>query len=376
EVIGRLTGGIAHDFNNILAAILGNAELARIEFGQNKDLASLLDSILSAGERARDLIIQILSYSRQRRTEPVPLDIAPALHESLKLLRSGTPATVEIATEIPVSLPLVLADTTEVQRILMNLGTNAVQAMGPAGGRVTISAGEVSGGDEAHPEIPHGRSVCLRVEDNGAGIDDETLQRIFDPFFTTKELGKGSGLGLSVVKGIVESLNGVIVVDSTPEAGTTFRVFFPVVSGTEIRRVAAASTQPRMSNRAERILLADDEPQVLSVARRALESLGYEVGAHGSAQAALAAFADDPRRWQLVITDFAMPGMNGVELARHIRARSPDTPIILCTGFGGAVDAAAAKAVGIARVINKPFQRQELSEAVAETLGKTAGAAK
>ncbi len=372
EVIGRLAGGIAHDFNNILAAILGNAELARLDHGQNADLRAMLDAILSAGDRARELIVQILTYSRQRRTDPLPLDIAPALHESLKLLRAGTPATVELVTDLPESLPFVLADATEIQRILMNLGTNAVQAMGPAGGHVTISAREVFGGDSSRPEIPHGRSVCLRVEDNGAGMDDETLQRIFDPFFTTKAQGKGTGLGLSVVKGIIESLNGVIFVDSKPNAGTTFRVFFPIVSGTAIRRTTAPAAQPRMSDQAERILLVDDEPQVLSVARRNLESLGYEVSAHGSAQSALAAFDADQKRWQVVITDFAMPGMNGVELARYIRARRPEIPIILCTGFGGAVDTMAAKAIGIARVINKPFHRQELSETVAEALGKKA----
>ena len=376
EVIGRLAGGIAHDFNNILAAILGNAELARIEYGQNKDLAAMLDSILSAGERARELIVQILSYSRQQRTEPVLLDIAPVLHESLKLLRSGTPATVEFVTDIPESLPFVRADATEVQRILMNLGTNAVQAMGASGGRVSISAGEVFGGDPARPEIPHGRAICLRVEDNGAGMDDQTLQRIFDPFFTTKELGKGTGLGLSVVKGIIESLQGVIVVDSTPATGTTFRVFFSIVSDTSIRRIVTPSTQPRMSANAERIFLVDDEPQVLSVGRRMLESLGYEVCAHGSSQAALTAFYADPHRWQLVITDFAMPGMNGVELARQIRTRRRDIPILLCTGFGGAVDASAAKSIGIARVINKPFRRQALSETVAAVLRKSAAAAK
>ncbi len=371
EVIGRLAGGIAHDFNNILAAILGNAELARLEYARNnKDLAEMLDSILSAGERARELIVQILSYSRQRRTEPMPLDIAPALNESLKLLRSGSPATVEIITQIPESLPLVLADATEVQRIFMNLGTNAVQAMGPGGGRVTISASETFGDEEAHPQIPRGRCVCLRVEDNGAGMDDQTLQRIFDPFFTTKELGKGSGLGLSVVKGIIESLNGVIIVDSTPEAGTTFRAFFPIVSGTSIRRIMAPAAQPVMSERAERIFLVDDEPQVLSVGRRTLEALGYEVTAHGSATAALTAFIAEPRRWDLVITDFAMPGLNGVELARQIRTRRRDIPIILCTGFGGAVDAAAAKSIGVVQVINKPFRRQDLSEAVAKALGK------
>jgi signal transduction histidine kinase/ligand-binding sensor domain-containing protein/ActR/RegA family two-component response regulator len=375
EVIGRLAGGIAHDFNNILVAVLGNAELARLEYGQqNPDLRNMLDSILSAGERARELIVQILTYSRQRKTELVPLDIAPVLREALMLLRSGTPATVEFVTDIPHRLPLVLADATEVQRILMNLGTNAVQAMGPAGGRVTISAREVSGGEEAHPEIPPGKSICLRVEDNGAGMDNETLQQIFDPFFTTKGLGKGSGLGLSVVKGIIESLHGVIVVDSKPDAGTTFRVFFPVTTGSAIQRIERPA--PVVSDHAERIFLVDDEPQVLSVGRRLLESLGYEVSAHGSSLAALEAFAADPKRWQLVITDFAMPGMNGVELARRIRARRADIPILLCTGFGGAVDTAAAKSVGIARVINKPFQRAELSEAVAGMLGKTAVAAK
>jgi signal transduction histidine kinase/ligand-binding sensor domain-containing protein/ActR/RegA family two-component response regulator len=369
EVIGRLAGGIAHDFNNILTAMLGNAELARLEYGQNADLRNMLDSILAAGERARELIIQILTYSRQRRTQLAPLDIAPVLREALMLLRSGTPATVEFVTEIPDALPLVLADATEIQRILMNLGTNAVQAMGPGGGRIAIAAIEVAGGEAAHPEIPHGKCVCLRVEDNGAGMDNETLQRIFDPFFTTKELGKGSGLGLSVVKGIIESLNGVIVVDSKPEAGTTFRVFFPVTNGVPYERTAQPAAL--VSDRAEQICLVDDEPQVLSVGRRVLESLGYEVSAHDSAQEALAAFDAEPQRWHLFITDFAMPSMNGVELARRIRARRSDIPIILCTGFGGAVDDAAAKSVGIARVINKPFQRRELSEAVAGALRKS-----
>ena len=371
EVIGRLAGGIAHDFNNILTAILGNAELARLEHGKNKDLAEMLDSILSAGERARDLIVQILTYSRQRRTETKPIDIAPALHDALKLLRSGTPSTVEILPEIPDTLPPVLADATEVQRILMNLGTNAVQAMGPSGGRVIISVREITGGDPAHPEVLRARSVCLSVADNGAGMDDATLQRIFDPFFTTKELGKGTGLGLSVVKGIIESLHGVIVVDSAPQTGTIFRVFFPVVSGSAIRRLVSPSSPPRMAGSAERVLLADDEPQVLSVARRTLESLGYEVSAHGSAQAALKVFEEDPQKWHLILTDFAMPGMNGVEFARQIRTRRRDIPIILCTGFGGAVDAVAAKSIGISRVLNKPFQRHELSEAVAAVLQKS-----
>ena len=376
EVIGRLAGGIAHDFNNILAAILGNAELARMDHGKNDDLRGMLDAILSAGERARDLVIQILSFSRQRRTEPVALDIAPVLHESLRLLRSGTPATVEFATDIPDSLPLVFADAGDVQRILMNLGTNAAQAMGAGGGRVSVSAREVSGGDHARPEIPHGRSICLRVEDKGAGMDDETLQRIFEPFFTTKELGKGTGLGLSVVKGIIESLNGVIIVESKPDAGTTFSVFFPVVSHSAIRRLAAPAVQPPIIGHAEHILLVDDEAPVLNIARRSLESLGYKVGAHGSPQAALAAFMADPRHWHMVITDFAMPGMNGVELARQIRMCRREIPIILCTGFGGAVDAMAAKSIGISRVINKPFDRQELSRVIAEVLGKNGAAAK
>ncbi len=374
EVIGRLADGIAHDFNNILAAILGNAELARIAHGQNADLRSMLDAIVGAGERARDLILQILDYSRQRRMELVPLDIAPVLRESLKLLRSGSPATVEFVTDIPLALPLVLADATEIQRIFMNLGTNAVQAMGSAGGRIVISAREVSGPDATDTAIPPGRMVCLHVEDNGAGMDDETTQRIFDPFFTTKGLGKGTGLGLSVVKGIIESLNGIIVVDSRPAAGTTFRVFFPVTVG--VAPQPAVQSAAVVSDHAERIFLVDDEPQVLSVGRRLLENLGYEVSAHGSPQAALEAFDADPERWQLVITDFAMPGMNGVELARRIRARCSVIPIILCTGFGGAIDVSAAKSVGIARVLHKPFQRHQLSEAVESALGKSAVAAK
>ena len=369
EAIGRLAGGIAHDFNNVLTSILGNAELAHMEFGDNPRLAPLLNDIMIAGERARDLVIQILTYSRKRPPSRAPINVAPAIREALALLRSGIPATVQIETNVPDELPPVLADTTQIQRIIVNLGTNAAQAFGPEGGRVYITAQDFLADEEAcalQPKLRPGRYVCITVEDNGSGMDDKTLKCIFDPFFTTKGVGKGTGLGLAVVKGIVETHSGIIKVQSDLHKGTNFAIYLPVTSVVSVPR-PAPTPLTNLGNR-ERILVVDDEPAVLNIARRYLELLGYTVDQHTDPHKAIEAFSADPASYHLVITDYSMPGMNGIDLAQRIRSIRKDMPVILCTGFGGALNEAAVQLVGIAQLIHKPYQKEAFAEAISNAL--------
>ncbi len=374
EAIGRLAGGIAHDFNNVLTSILGNAELAHMEFGSNPKLAPLLNDILTAGGRARDLVVQILTYSRRRPASLAPLDLGSSVREALALLRSGIPATVIIETELPPELPpelpLVLADGPQIQRVVVNLCTNAAHALGPGGGRIQVRADDFSA-DAAFcarfPKLHPGRYVRIAVEDNGTGIDDNTLKHIFDPFFTTKGVGKGTGIGLAVVQGIVEGHNGAITVESRFSEGTTFTVYLPVTD-TPSRAEPPSTKSITLAGNSERILVLDDEPAVLNVARRYLESLGYVVDEFTEPTAALDAFAKKPKRYHLIFTDFAMPGMNGVDFAQRIRGIRRDIPIILCTGFGGAVNEDAVRLVGITEVMNKPYQKETIAEAVANAL--------
>lgn len=373
EAIGRLAGGIAHDFNNVLTSILGNAELAHMEFGENPRLAPLLNDIVIAGERARDLVIQILTYSRKRPPSRAPINVAPSIREALALLRSGIPATVQIETNVPDELPPVLADTTQVQRIIVNLGTNAAQSFGPEGGRVFVTAQDFLADEEVcakQPMLRPGRYVCITVEDNGSGMDDKTLKCIFDPFFTTKGVGKGTGLGLAVVKGIVETHSGIIKVQSDVHKGTNFAIYLPVTSVVSEPRQAPA-VLATIGNK-ERILVVDDEPAVLSIARRYLELLGYTVDQHTEPHKAIEAFSNHPETYHLVITDYSMPGMNGIDLAQQIHGIRKDMPVILCTGFGGALNEAAVQLVGIAQLIHKPYQK----EAFAESISKALAAAK
>jgi signal transduction histidine kinase/ligand-binding sensor domain-containing protein/CheY-like chemotaxis protein len=377
EAIGRLAGGIAHDFNNLLTVIIGNTELARMEKQPGRHLDSLLHDVLSASSRARDLVVQILAYSRHRQTARAPLDIAPVLRDAFKLLRAGVPATVEIKADIPPSLPQVRTDPGEIQRLVMNLGTNAAQAIGPAGGRVSIAASDFSPDADycaEHPKIVPGQYVRIIVQDNGHGMDSQVLSRIFDPFFTTKGVGKGTGLGLSVVQGIVESHGGAIHVRSRPNEGSCFEILLPATAAPTTP--AADGSTPLQRGGGETILLVDDEPAVLSTARRMIESLGYTVESHVSPQEALAAFRASPERFQLVVTDFAMPRLNGVEMAGQIWRIKKDIPIILCTGYGGSIDPAAARQIGFARLVGKPYERSCIAESIATALkGKSVPAA-
>lgn len=369
EAIGRLAGGIAHDFNNLLTVILGNAELLRMKLAGRADSQDALGSILQAGGRARDLVSQILTFSRHQLTAPVAADIAPALREACQLLRAGTPAMVEMKFEIPEFLPTILADSAQIQRVVLNLGTNAVQAVGPSGGRIRIKAEDFSADAKfvrANPKLAPGHYVRLTVEDNGAGMDAQTMNRIFDPFFTTKEIGKGTGLGLSVVHGIVEAHRGVITVRSQPGAGTTFEAYFPVT--VTMAEAKTEMLQPLPKGHGENILLVDDDPAVLPITRMMLEKLGYQVDSSADSQAALKLFAESPQRFQLVITDYAMPGLDGVEFSKEVWKVRAQMPVILYSGYGGQFTPSDATRLGFTHMLEKPFQPRALAEAVAAAL--------
>ena len=368
ESVGRLASGIAHDFNNLLTVIPGNTQLLRLKATNDADQIESLDALDAASMRARDLVNQILAYSRQQASKLTAVDLAPSIRETCKLIRSGIPSTVALQTELPDSLPPVLADVPQIQRIIMNLCTNSAQAVPSVGGRIHVRVLEerVKGTDRSNPAVPPGHYVVLSVQDNGHGMDAPTRQKVFDPFFTTKEVGKGTGLGLSVVHGIVETHGGIITLRSQPGEGAIFEVYLPV---TEHRAVAASNDQPELKEGLrEVVLLVDDEPAVLNIGTRILERLGYTVESELNPVEAVKRFETSPTKYQLVITDFAMPQMDGAELARQLWKVRPGIPIILCTGYGGSITPDAARQMGFNRMISKPFEIPTLSEAVSATL--------
>ncbi len=369
EAIGTLAGGIAHDFNNILWGMTGFIELAadQIETEPAQARASL-DRVLQAGERAKDLVRQILQFSRQTEAGMAPLEIGAIVKEASKLLRATLPATIEMRLAITVQAGTVQADASQIHQVVMNLCTNAFQSMADGRGVLTI------GLDSVFAEVPiacrsinlpPGPYVRLVVGDTGGGIAAENLERIFDPYFTTKPPGQGTGLGLAVSMGIVKSHRGGIQVDSVPGRGTTFRVFFPAVKAD-----AAASKAPAQPivGGSESLLLVDDESLFADMTRRMLEALGYRVACADSGTQALELFRQDPDGFDLVISDQTMPRMTGLELARKIHAQRPGLPMILCTGFSEAVTVESRSDAGIQRVLLKPVTRQEMAGAIREVL--------
>ncbi|MDR3401776.1 MAG: two-component regulator propeller domain-containing protein [Chthoniobacter sp.] len=368
DALGRLAGGIAHDFNNLLTSVGGNAELLQAELPASSRHREIVNDIATAAGRARELVSQILTFSRRRAVEKTALDPAPILREAVQLLRAGLPAMIELQADVPDKLPPILGDAAQVQRIIMNLGTNAAQAIGAKTGHIRIGAQECRVKADAPVDgVPSGRYLRMVVADDGRGMDDQTLSRIFDPFFTTKAIGQGTGLGLSVVHGIVEAYGGHITVESEPAAGTVFQVYFPVTDQVPppfaVDGPPLAVSAPAASDAA--ILLVDDESVVLKVTRTMLERLGYTVDAYTDALAAAEAFAAAPERYRLLLTDFAMPKLDGVELARRIWRMCPGFPAILYTGYGGRLTATEAEHMGFVELLAKPFTMQKLGEAVA-----------
>ncbi|MDA8135568.1 MAG: ATP-binding protein [Desulfobacteraceae bacterium] len=364
EAIGTLAGGIAHDFNNILSAIIGYAELSQmITLPENK-ISDYLSKILMAGGRAKDLVQQILTFSRQTEHERKPLSVKLIAKEALKLLRASLPSTIDVFEDIG-SDSLVMGDPTQIHQILMNLCTNAGHAMQKTGGTLKVSLKDVvfDPDDVApYPDLKTGTYLNLTVSDTGYGIAPDILERIFDPFFTTKGKGEGTGLGLAVVHGIVKNYGGMISVSSEPGKGASFEVFFPVVdTRPESVQTMAAAMLPGGT---ERILLADDEPALVEVGKHLLESLGYNVTATTSPEKALEIFKAHPGQFDLVITDMTMPHMTGDLLALNLFSIRPDIPVMLITGFSSEINEKKAKELGIKGFLTKPIIKSELAALV------------
>ena len=374
EAIGTLAGGIAHDFNNILAAIIGFTELATIGAQGNGEATANLAEVLKASFRARDLVRQILTFSRQTETEFGPIHIQLIVKEALKLLRASLPSTIQIRQDVA-SKGLVLGDPTQLHQVVMNLCTNAYQAMHARGGVLEVSLSETLIGAAPPPDLkvlPQGPCVRLRVRDSGPGIDPAIIHRIFDPYFSTKEKGKGTGLGLAVVHGIVKSHRGAIQVLSRLGEGATFDVYFPMVQAAAAADEAAP--EEAVVGGRERILFVDDEPSIELLGKQMLGSLGYEVTTCGTAIAALELFRSDPSRFDLVITDMTMPLMTGDRMALEMMSLRPDLPVIICTGFNELLSEERVQAIGIRALLMKPFLKNEAATVIRHVLDQvTAG---
>jgi len=370
EAIGRLAGGVAHDFNNILSAILGYAELALMERSLEPPIKNKLSAIQFSGKRARDLVNQILAFSRMEEQVRTPIEIGLILKDALKLLRPAIPATIDIQTHISVECSII-GDPTRVHQILMNLVTNAYQAMLKTGGTLFISLTRVDLKSEAAKlaQIPDGEYGKLTVSDTGVGIPADDIDRIFEPYFTTKVKGKGTGLGLATVHGIVKTHGGTISVESQIGQGTTFEVYLPLALESEVQEQKETS---RLLGGNERILLVDDEPDILEIEKEMLEKLGYCLKVADNAREALQLFTQEPDQFDLVITDMTMPGMTGDKLAGELRKIHSNIPIILCTGFSELISSDKATSLGINGFVMKPVGLKALSTVIRNTLDKAA----
>jgi len=364
EAVGTLAGGIAHDFNNILSAIIGYSELTLNDTGVSEKTRQKILEILNAGERAKALVNQILAFSRKAEIRIAPLELKEAISEALKMMRSLLPANITIEQNY-VASGLVLSSSTHIHQIIMNLCSNAIHAMESEGGmlevgltRERIDAQSVAG--ELH--LPAGSYMKMTISDNGQGMLPEVAARVFEPYFTTKEIGRGTGLGLSVVHGIVKSHGGAITCRSTPGMGTSFNIYFPEIE--DRRKSEDFRQEETMPTGTETILYVDDEPMLCDIAIEMLESLGYQVVGKTSSLEAHDLFIANPQRFAAVITDMSMPQLTGDKLARKILARRPDTPIIVCTGYSEHISGEDAARLGIREFLMKPYKMPQLAYAV------------
>jgi two-component system cell cycle sensor histidine kinase/response regulator CckA len=369
ESIGTLTGGIAHDFNNLLSIILGNTEIAMEDAPEWHPAKHNLNEIRTACLRARDVVKQLLSFSRKIDPKQEPVKLVQITKDTLKFLRATIPTDIEIRQNIPEDInDTIFADCTQINQVMINLFTNAAHAMENTGGVITIGIENIyldQNSADVYPDLSPGNYVKITVSDTGSGIGAEIKDRIFDPYFTTKEVGKGTGIGLSVVHGIVKSHNGAISVDSEPGKGTIFSIYFPL-AGEEA--VTETETEEELPTGSEKILLVDDEESIINIERQRLERLGYKVKARTDPRKALELFRSDPDQFDLVITDMTMPHITGDNLLKEILNIRPDIPTILCTGFSERIDEEKAKEIGVRRYIQKPFDKYNLSILVRQVL--------
>jgi PAS domain S-box-containing protein len=367
EAIGTLAGGIAHDFNNILFSIIGYAELSMDEIGEDPSLQSNLHEILEAGKRAKNLVKQILTFSRQTEHKLSPVQIDLIVKDTLTLLRASLPTTIEIRKNIETDA-MALSDPTQIHQILMNLCVNASHAMREKGGILAVDLESVeidTDLSEKYPDLKSGPYINMSVCDTGYGIAPEMLNRIFDPFFTTKIREHGTGLGLSVVHGIVKNLGGTIYAFSEPGKGSIFKVFIPAIE----RRISPEQrTKTSIPKGTEHILFIDDEPALAKMGKQLLESLGYQVEMITKSSEALELFRKKPDRFDLVVTDMTMPNITGEKLAIELMNIRPDIPVILSSGFNYNIDEKKAMALGIRAFISKPVLKQEMAKTIRNVL--------
>ena len=369
EAIGTLAGGIAHDFNNILSSIMGYTELALLDVEKNSGLHEYLQGVMVAGNRARDLVKQILTFSRQAEQDLRPLYLETVLTEVLNLLRASLPSTIEIRHQVD-SSALVMADATQIHQLIMNLCTNAAYAMELDGGVLKVSLDDAQIDTElpAQPTgVAPGSYVKLTVSDTGQGMLPEIVDRIFDPFFTTKEKGKGTGIGLSAAHGIVKSHGGEITVESEYGKGSTFCIYFPVAEKALLESDPIGDAQ---SAGKETILFVDDEQAIVNIGKQMLTRLGYQVTACTKSAEALELFAAQPENIDLVVCDMTMPKMTGEELARRLREIREDIPIIMCTGYSNKISELSAEKTGIDALLMKPLTMSQISSVIREVLDK------
>ena len=374
ETIGTLAGGIAHDFNNILSPILGYAEMGVATVDDNSKQHGYFTEIMKAAERAQHLVAQILAFSRAEEREPVVVNVKEIVCEALKLLRPSIPVTITIRRTIDEQCGNVLADPSQIHQVIINLCTNAFQAMSESGGEMAIDLREIEPDDAWRKRLPAlkaERYIQLSVTDTGHGMDEATMERIFEPFFTTKAVNKGTGLGLSVVHGIITSYKGEITVESTPGKGSTFRIYLPVIESS-----AASQDKKRELARGEkstRILFVDDEEATVQLMNVMMEHLGFSVLAVNSPVKALAAFRKEPEAFDMVITDLTMPEMTGIQLARELHQSNPELPVALMTGYGKDIENTVPLAqYGIRKLLKKPVSLSHLSQAIKEVMAEYA----
>ena len=369
EAIGQLAGGMAHDFNNILACIMGYTELVASEMSANDPMRENLDEVIKASQRAKELVLQILTFSRQQVVERRPTDLLPVVKDALKFVRALLPSTIDIVEDLPSEVPAVLADSTQIHQIIMNLATNAAHAMKDRSGRLKIDLRAMdldAHSARAISNLRGGSYVRLSVSDSGCGMSAAIQQHIFEPFFTTKAPGEGTGLGLSVVHGIMSSHGGAITVTSAPGTGTTFALYFPTGGTAAPAMVSRPSTSVR--GHGEHILFVDDEPSLAALGKKVLEQAGYRVTACTSPLEALAMFRLKPDGYDLVITDLTMPNLTGTALAGELLKLRADVPIVLTTGFSGLMSMDQAVALGIRGLLRKPLAAAALIDAVCRAL--------
>jgi PAS domain S-box-containing protein len=367
EAIGTFAGGIAHDFNNILSVIFGYTELALDKTDKDSQVHGDLQNLYRAGMRARDLVMQILTFSRQTEQKVQPVQVNLIVKETLKFLRSSLPSSIEIRSNIN-SDGKVLADPTQIHQVLMNLSSNAMHAMRHNGGVMEVSLDKVrldNNFKALHPEAVADTYMKLTVTDNGEGMSAEMIENIFDPFFTTKGKEEGTGLGLAVVHGIVKSCDGFIKVSSWPRQGSVFNVFLPLI---QAGAKTPSENKESLPTGTERLLLVDDDKNLVDIENQKLEGLGYRVTACDSSVVALELFKAKPDQFDLVITDLTMPDMTGDKLARELMTIKPSIPIIVCTGFSTMIDKNEFKALGLKGLLMKPVARTNMALMVRKVL--------